>query len=120
MELITSFVKIKDGKKRNLSEIFHYILEFALEKWAEILGAEFEEYLWESLGDLIKLCIQYAHHRRFPKLNEEGVSKYTVKFAPGLSVKMKLKRGGLSWAIPLAHYLKCNYSYISKSDQGVS
>lgn len=95
VELITSFVKIKDGKKRNLSEIFHYILEFALEKRAEILGAEFEEYLWESLGDLIKLCIQYAHHRRFPKLNEEGVSKYTVKFAPGLSVKKEAETWGI-------------------------
>lgn len=76
------------------------IVDFALTNRHDLLGEEFENYLWTEVGDLIKISIEYAWLKREMRRNDEGVLKPTQRFAP----KVSLKKNAETWGIELLPY----------------
>lgn len=84
--------------KKPLPDLMREVLAFTLKNREEILGEEFERQMWDEAGELIKIAIKYTHLRRVPRPNPEGISKYTVRFADGMSVKKEAEK----WRVMLS------------------
>lgn len=78
--------EVKD-KAPLLQSIISDTINFLLKNRRDLFDVEFEDYLWNEVGDLVKIAIKFAHIKRCPKLNPEGVMKYTCGYAPSLSIK---------------------------------
>jgi hypothetical protein len=71
------------------------VLDFAITNRNKLFGDEFENYLWDEVGDLIKISIEYAHLKRERHPNADGVMKYTQRFVPNLSLKKESEKWGV-------------------------
>lgn len=73
------------------------ILNFVMTNRKELIGDEMEDRLWNRAGDLIRIAIRYAHLRRHPRPNAEGVLQYTSRFVPKMSIKKEAEK----WEVEL-------------------
>lgn len=81
------------------TDYFTKVLDLTLSHRDSISTPEFEEYLWSQAHKMVRLCILYAHLKRHPQLNPEGVTKYTVRFCPNLSIKTQASKWGVDLTI---------------------
>jgi hypothetical protein len=48
------------------------------------------DYVWSVLHSMIKCCIKYIYEKRCPKVNEDGVRKFTVTFQPHIKINAEV------------------------------
>lgn len=73
------------------------VLTFIMKNRKELIGDALEQKLWNETGELIKIAIRYAHLRRHPRPNPEGILQYTSRFVPKLSIKKEAEK----WEVKL-------------------
>lgn len=93
--LIATFKGEVQDRAPLMQDMFGRIIDFLLKNRRELFEEEFEEYLWDETGELIKIAIRFAHLKREPKVNTDGVMKYTRRYEPSLRIKKQAEQWGV-------------------------
>lgn len=93
-----------------MTDLLTKVIDFALKNRQEVLG-DYEEELWNEVGNLVKICIKYVHLKRERRLSPSGVMMYTQRYAHEIPLKkgvddfkgiMSVKKEAEKWDIDLS------------------
>lgn len=90
--LIEALGKEVESKAPSASGLMSNVVNFVLSNRDQLLGKEYEEFLWNEVGDLIRMSIEYAHLKRERRPNEKGDLRYTVRFVPDVKLKVEAEK----------------------------
>lgn len=93
--LIATFTEEVGDRAPAMQGLFKNIIDFGLKNRRDLFEESYENFLWEEVGELVKIAIRYAHLRRVPKVKPDGSIGYTKKYMSKLSIKKNAEKWGV-------------------------